>query len=391
MPGNPSSCRLDLKQFQDTNGDHPSQTLIFHDDGSLWWIRIVADWPLPKSVKDLGYFKRRSGFQQFFEAIDFARLQLLNNTVTHIALTLSEQTQDSIKIRDGFQTSDNYFMTLAHRMCCTITEDPNKVSYPPLDQCWGLQKFEACHLQKVEEITPTVSIVLIEQHKLAYKSIDRVIYVPGDAEHVIDEIEALSHFRGHPNIAQLVGLVVSANPHRTNPSVDMLPVITGFLVEYYSGGSLEQGIETNKVLDDALLVQWALQIGEALQSLHLSSRIHLDMKPSNIVLDSQKNAILIDISGTGGFGLEWLSPEMEMFIRRNTENIPANASFAERIATDCWAYGKVLSILAIKSDSAGGVERLQSISRRLMEAIPEARISSGHALEELRNNESHGS
>lgn len=385
-----SSCWLDFKLFQDSNGHHPSQTVIFHDNGSLWWIKVVADWPLPKSVLDLGYLKRRSVFRQFIEAIDFAQLQLLDDTVTNITLTLNEQTQNPIIIiREGFQTSENYFMALAHRVCCSITEDPNKVPYPSLDRCRGLRKFEASHLQKVEDITPTVSIVLVKQRKFAYKSIDRLIYVPGDAEHVMDEIDALSQFRGHPNIAQLVGLVVSANPYKTNPSTDMLPVITGFLVEFYSGGSLEQIIETKKVLDHALLVQWALQVGEALRSLHMSGRTHLDIKPSNIVLDSQKNAILIDIGGTGGFGLEWLSPEMEMSIRQNTEKIPTNASFAERVATDCWAYGKVLSALAIESDTVGGAERLQSIARRLTEAIPVARISLDHALEELRDNENH--
>jgi hypothetical protein len=60
-----------------------------------------------------------------------------------------------------------------------------------------------------------VSIVLVEQQRFAYKSIGRLIYVPGDAEHVLEEIDVLSQFLGHPNIAQLVGLVISAIPYKT--------------------------------------------------------------------------------------------------------------------------------------------------------------------------------
>ncbi|KAL6239578.1 hypothetical protein BDW75DRAFT_227197 [Aspergillus navahoensis] len=346
MPDCSSPRWLELKSFRDSNGHHPSQTVVFHHNGSSWWIRVVADWPLPNPVLELGYLKRRSIFQQFIEAIDFARLQLLDNTVTKVALTLNEQTQNSIIIRDGFQTSENYFIAVAHRMCYRIMEDPNRV------------------------IAPTVSIVLVDQRKFAYKSIDRLIYVPGDAEHILDEIDALVHFRGEANIAQLIGLVVSSNPYKTRTLTDMPAVITGFLAEYYPGGSLEQIIEKN-------------EIGKTLESLHLSNRTHLDIKPSNIVLDAQKNAILIDISGTGGYGLEWLSPEMDTAVRQNMGMVPTDAPFKERVATDCWAYGRLLSILAAKCGTGGAAEKLGSVALCLTKANPEDRTSLSDALAEL--------
>ena len=178
--------------------------------------------------------------------------------------------------------------------------------------------------------------ITIDSTQVCLQTIDRPICEPRDTNHILDEIDALAQLRGQPNIAQLVGLVVSENPYKTCPSTDMPALIIGFLLEYYPGGSLEQIIEEAEVQNGSLPLQWALQIGRALESLHKRGRSHLDVKPSNIVFDARKNAILIDISGTGGYMWEWLSPEMQMLIQQDCEIAPANASFEARIASDCW-------------------------------------------------------
>lgn len=41
---------LEFKSFHDQNGDHPSQTLIFHNNSSSWWIKYTVDWSLPEQV-----------------------------------------------------------------------------------------------------------------------------------------------------------------------------------------------------------------------------------------------------------------------------------------------------------------------------------------------------
>ncbi|KAJ6142637.1 hypothetical protein N7471_002090 [Penicillium samsonianum] len=351
MPENipPSSYRLEFKSFHDWNGGHPSQTLIFHTKDSSWWIKVVVDWSLPESILVLGYFKRRSILQRFIEAIDFEQLHLLGDTVTNITLSMTEQSQNSITIRDGYQTSVNFYIAVAHQMRCKTAEDPKRAS---------------C-LRIVEVIAPTVSTVLFKQQKFAYKMIDRPIYEPEDTEHILNEIDALIQLRGEPNIAQLV-------------------VITGFLLEYYSGGSLEEIIEGSEVQHGFLLVQWALQIGRALESLHKRGRSHLDVKPSNIVFDARKNAILIDVSGTGGYVWEWLSPEMQMFKEQNIEIPLPNTSFEARVASDSWAYGRLLSKIAERSDTDGASGKLQVVADDLTKAAPEARISLGDALAKLQ-------
>lgn len=204
-------------------------------------------------------------------------------------------------------------------------------SYTRRERC--LPTFEARCLHTVEVIAPTVSIVVFEQRLFAYKTIDRPIYEPEGTNHVLNEINVLAQLRGLPSIAQLVSLVVSENPYKTCPSTAMPTVITGFLLEYYSGGSLEQIFE-DEFQFDTLPVQWALQIGTALNTLHKRGRTHLDIKPSNIVLDANKNAVLIDVSGTGGYVWEWRSTEMQVVIQQNSETSPANTPFEARVATD---------------------------------------------------------
>ncbi|KAJ5164027.1 uncharacterized protein N7500_005857 [Penicillium coprophilum] len=110
----------------------------------------------------------------------------------------------------------------------------------------------------------------------------------------------------------------------------MLPVIIGFLLEYYSGGSLEQILRTSFVL----------------RSLYKRRRAYIDIKPSSIVLDANENAILIDVSGTGGY-----------------------------VATDCWAYGRLLLALAEKSDTPRIDKKLYLIADSLTKAAPKSRIS----------------
>ncbi|KAJ5925031.1 hypothetical protein N7454_007670 [Penicillium verhagenii] len=279
-----------------------------------------------------------------------------------IALTLTEEIQSSIPIRDQFQLAENFYIAVAHQMRCDIAEDPERAIYPIF-------------------VAPTVSSILFEQQKLAYKTIDRPICEPEDTQYILNEIDALAQFRGQSNIAQLIGLVVSENPYKTYPSNEMSPVIRVFLLEYYSGGSLEQVTVGGIAPSGSLRMRWAVQVGRALESLHKKGRTHLDIKPSNIVLDAKGNAFLIDISG-GGYMWEWLSPEMKTFIEEKSEKAPADTPFDAQVATDCWAYGKLLSTIAKESEPSGAGEKLRVIARDLT-TNPEARITLRDALATL--------
>lgn len=65
-------------------------------------------------------------------------------------------------------------------------------------------------------------------------------------------------------------------------------------MEYISGLSLKQLMEKEGILPESRILKYIHQIGEALQFVHENNIIHLDIKPSNILIDRNDNARLID-------------------------------------------------------------------------------------------------
>ncbi|KAJ5106644.1 hypothetical protein N7456_003319 [Penicillium angulare] len=378
------ACELSLEFYHDWNGNCLSHTIICHKDGSSWWVKVVVEGSLPTTITTLGYLRRRATFRSFLEVIDFSQLRLLDNTLSRITLTLTEESHNSIPIQATVQDTENLFIAVCHRMRYEIEEDPKRVIYPNVEKIQGLRLFDASCLQIGEILAPTVYTAIVEQRKYAYKKIDRPLYEPEDTQGILFEIDALMHCRGQPNIAQIIGLVVSENPYKTSPYNNMPQVIRGFLLQYYPRGSLEQMINEGITTSDLSLLRCALQVGRALIQLHKSERTHLDMKPSNVVLDAQGNAFLIDIGGAGSYTWDWLSPEMGQFLEQNSDKTPANARLSARVATDSWAYGQILSVIAERSGNNTVREKLQEVGASLTKTILEASISLTAALEKLQ-------
>ncbi|KAJ5106867.1 hypothetical protein N7456_003542 [Penicillium angulare] len=285
---------LVFKNYHDWNAHRPSHTLIFRHNGLSWWIKVCLEGSLPTAITTLGYRLRRSTFRAFLEAVDFARFQLLDNTLSGITLTLTEESHHSLPIQVTSHDAENFYLAVSHRMLYKIEEDPKRVIYPSFGQIQCcLRTFDASCLQSGDFIAPAVSAVIVEGKKYAFKTIDRPLYEPRDTQDILDEIHALAQFHGQPHIAQIVGLVVSGNPYQTNPSENMPQVIKGFLLEFYPGGSLEQVICGGTGTNDLSPLRWAIQVGRALRQLHEKKRSHLDVKLSNVVDDNNNNAYAI--------------------------------------------------------------------------------------------------
>ena len=75
--------------------------------------------------------------------------------------------------------------------------------------------------------------------------------------------------------------------------MDMKSNTIYYVMEYFPGGSLDQRID-NKGLPFYEVIKYTRQIGGAIQFMHQNKMLHLDLKPGNVVLDKDNNAILID-------------------------------------------------------------------------------------------------
>lgn len=65
-------------------------------------------------------------------------------------------------------------------------------------------------------------------------------------------------------------------------------------MEYIDGFSLKHRMDKEGVLPEDCLLRYVGQIGQALEFVHRKNILHLDIKPSNILIDKDDNARLID-------------------------------------------------------------------------------------------------
>lgn len=75
-------------------------------------------------------------------------------------------------------------------------------------------------------------------------------------------------------------------------------------MEYISGFSLKHLMEKEGILPEAKVLKYVRQIGEALQFVHEKNILHLDIKPSNILIDKDDNARLIDFGVSKRYDME---------------------------------------------------------------------------------------
>ena len=80
---------------------------------------------------------------------------------------------------------------------------------------------------------------------------------------------------------------------------------TAYIVmEYIAGQSLKSKLEKEGVLPEPCVLKYVRQIGEALQFVHEKHILHLDIKPSNILVDEHDDARLIDFGVSKRYDME---------------------------------------------------------------------------------------
>ena len=67
-----------------------------------------------------------------------------------------------------------------------------------------------------------------------------------------------------------------------------------YVMDYLSGGSLSDLVQRNGVLTEATALGYIRQVADALSYIHARNINHLDIKPSNVLIDGNGNVVVID-------------------------------------------------------------------------------------------------
>ena len=90
-----------------------------------------------------------------------------------------------------------------------------------------------------------------------------------------------------------------------------------YVMEYISGGNLDQHILSHGRLSCREALDIAIQIGEALKCMHAQHMLHLDLKPLNVMRGEDGHIVLIDFGLSKCFGADG-QPESSTRIGQGT-------------------------------------------------------------------------
>ncbi|ANZ36435.1 serine/threonine protein kinase [Lentzea guizhouensis] len=99
-------------------------------------------------------------------------------------------------------------------------------------------------------------------------------------QRMLREARALAAVR-HPNCVRVFDIVQD-------------PDGLALVMEYIEGASLSETVMKNGLIDDKLAARLWLNMADALTSAHARGVLHRDVKPSNVIVDNQGTAHLID-------------------------------------------------------------------------------------------------
>ncbi|PSS02142.1 hypothetical protein BD289DRAFT_479042 [Coniella lustricola] len=158
---------------------------------------------------------------------------------------------------------------------------------------------------------------------------------PDSVDEFLYEINALSQLSSSHNVINFYGIIVD----------DQGEHVKGLLISYAEQGALIDVIfDHNRSLPWARREKWARQIVEGLSEIHEAGFVQGDFTLSNIVVDHNDNAKIIDINRRG-CPVGWEPPEATPLIESNQR-----ISMYIGVKSDLFQLGMVLWALAEQED-----------------------------------------
>jgi serine/threonine protein kinase len=158
---------------------------------------------------------------------------------------------------------------------------------------------------------------------------------PDTVDEFLYEVNALDALYGANSVVQLRGLITDEDG----------AIVKGLLISYASRGALVDMIyDFGGELPWHKREKWARQIVEGLSNIHEAGYVQGDFTLSNIVIDDDENAQIIDINRRG-CPVGWEPPELSRLIESG-QRIAMHIS----VKTDLFQLGMVLWALATECD-----------------------------------------
>ena len=372
---------------------------------SQWHIKVSFCGSLHEDMRvRLDIRKRRRHLEELCQHLDWDDLRFLDDTVTEVFIRRDGDKMgpghewdfpvcDRVLRMNGTLSPDCEFAPYVAQLRFCLRVDPFHVRFPPFDYNAGIPTKELSDINKIHDLSMdrVHEVRLVGDDKpYIYKHVDMLtpLYEPQESEALDQELRNLQLIRGVEGIVQLVAAVVSRNPYQTVQDVEdshtiqingfrkFKPqvVLRGLLLEYHPNGTLKYALQSPQPNPGRPFRKWSLQISLAVSRLHERGIAHMDLKPSNVVIDADDNAVLIDISGIGGVTPEYLAPEMYDVSEYDVSDL-LSINVEIRMRNDIWALGKMISQMADISIDNTEKQQLRHIALSAMANEPSSRTA----------------
>lgn len=266
---------------------------------------------LEQDLKELRY--QRDKCARIYESIRESLFEIqFYDTVTNLKL----------ETRDG-------------RLHVHVTEDVNEIiPYPPVSCIGHLPEARLIREDQLHFETHLSGFVY--NVRLDGKSyIKKEIPGPDTVDEFLYEINALHALQGTPNVVQVEGVVVDYDE----------AVVKGLLISFAEKGALVDILyEHRGTISWERRERWARQIVRGLCEIHEAGYVQGDFTLSNIVVDANDDAQIIDINRRG-CPVGWEPPEIAAKIESNQR-----ISMYIGVKTDIYQLGMTLWALAMEED-----------------------------------------
>lgn len=247
-----------------------------------------------------------------------------------------ESIRDSLPDIQFYDTVTNLKLeTLDGRLHVHVTEDVNEIiPYPPISSIGHLTGAR-CIPETQLHFDSHLSGFVYKVEQGGHDYIKKEIPGPDTVDEFLYEINALHALKGAPSVIQVGGIVVDEHHQK----------VKGLLISYAKQGALVDILYDQRgQISFARRERWAKQIVQGLCEIHESGYVQGDFTLSNIVVDADDNALIIDINRRG-CPVGWEPPEIAQKIESNQR-----ISMYIGVKTDLYQLGMTLWALAMQED-----------------------------------------